>query len=266
MRLFARAAVAALVLSASFLTPLAAQDLIPERRSIVTQDADLPGGDIASVFDTTLDACERACLTNARCEAFTFNGRNGSCFLKADPGEAEFFQGAVSARVVDADPRVTAGAAARRSELLPWMPDWDVQAATEMAASLGRTHTSGPWTAEEHLQAAAEAEARGDWAMATNFTGAALNVADSAESWLEYSRRAYEAFKLPGNNQGWFQYRALNAATNAYLRAENPALRHSILVQMATVLESLGRGRDMVQALRLAQSLQERTDTRPPPR
>ena len=68
-------------------TPAMAQDLIPERRFVVTQDQDLPGGDVASVFDTTIEACERACLTNPACTAFTFNTRNGSCFPKSQPGE-----------------------------------------------------------------------------------------------------------------------------------------------------------------------------------
>jgi alpha-2-macroglobulin len=55
--------------------------------------------------------------------------------------------------------------------------------------------------------------------------------------------------------------RALDATVNAYLRAEPPAQRHTILVEMGALLEQQGRGRDTVQALRLAQSLQPRDDT-----
>ncbi|HSG57676.1 MAG TPA: MG2 domain-containing protein, partial [Paracoccaceae bacterium] len=55
--------------------------------------------------------------------------------------------------------------------------------------------------------------------------------------------------------------RAFGATVNAYLRAASPALRHNILLTMAETLEQTGRGRDMVQALRLAQSLQPRDDT-----
>ena len=66
MRWFLQVAVAALI---GFSGMAGAQELIPERRVVVTQDQDLPGGDIASVFDTTIEACERACLTNARCTA-----------------------------------------------------------------------------------------------------------------------------------------------------------------------------------------------------
>ena len=67
--------------------PGLAEDLIPPRRLVLSEGVDLPGGDLAKIFDTTLDACERACLANAQCDAFTFNGRNGSCFPKSGPGE-----------------------------------------------------------------------------------------------------------------------------------------------------------------------------------
>ncbi|MGA0541039.1 alpha-2-macroglobulin family protein [Neotabrizicola sp. VNH66] len=257
MRRFARAAAAALLFAIPTLA--AGQDLIPQKRTIVTVDSDFPGGDISSIFDTTQDACERACLTNTRCEAYTFNTRNGSCFLKADPGQPTAFQGAQSAMVVAADPAAVMRAATRRPELT-FVPDWDISSALDMAQTLGRTHTTGPWSAEEHLQAAAENEANGDWVMATAFTGAALNRDDSADLWLEYSRRAARAAESV-SDKWWYQSRAFYAAVNAYLRADSAAQRHTILVQMAQTLEVIGRGRDMVQALRLAQSLQPRDDT-----
>jgi hypothetical protein len=243
-----------------FCGPALAQDLIPERRAVVTQDQDLPGGDIASIFDTTIEACERAALTNPRATAYVYNSRNGSCFVKADPGPGEFFQGAVSAVLVERDAAAAAAAPDRRAEIA-FLPDWDVQAAFDQAQGLGRQHWTGPWTAEEHLAAAADAEARGDWAGAAAFTGAALNLTDDAATWGEFARRQLEAGKADSNQQWYFFGQAFSSAINAYLRAENPALRHSILVVMGEVLERSGRGRDTVQALRLAQALQERTDT-----
>ena len=237
-----------------------AQDLIPERRAVVTQDQDLPGGDIASIFDTTVEACERAALTNPRATAYVYNGRNGSCFVKAEPGPGEFFQGAIAAYLVEGDAAVAARAAERREEI-GFIPDWDVQAAFDQAQGLGRQHWTGPWTAEEHLAEAAASEARGEWARAAAFTGAALNLTDDAATWGEFARRQLEAGKVDPNQQWYFYAQALSSSINAYLRAENPALRHSLLVVMGDVLEVSGRGRDTVQALRLAQALQERTDT-----
>ena len=69
-----------------FTVPAAlAQDapLVPERRLILTENSDLPGGDITSIFDTTLEACEAACLNDPSCQAFTFNTRSNSCFPKS---------------------------------------------------------------------------------------------------------------------------------------------------------------------------------------
>ncbi|MCX7287140.1 MAG: PAN domain-containing protein, partial [Rhodobacterales bacterium] len=240
--------------------PVSAQDLIPERRFVVSQDQDLPGGDIASVFDTTIEACERACLTNSRCTAYVYNTRNGSCFVKNSPGEGTFFQGAYSARVIAADPANLAAAKDRRNEIA-FLPDWDVTAAYEQATGLGRQYTTGSWTADEHLAEAALAEGRGDWASAAAFTGAALNLTDDAATWGEFARRQLEAGKADQNQSGFYLYQAFLSSMNGYLRAANPALRHTILVTMADVLERNGRGRDTVSALRLAQSLQERTDT-----
>ncbi|MBL9051746.1 MAG: alpha-2-macroglobulin family protein [Tabrizicola sp.] len=258
MRWFPKAAVAAAFFG--FAAMASAQDLIPEKRFVVTQDQDLPGGDVASVFDTTIEACERACLTNARCTAYVFNTVNGSCFVKNGPGAGEFFAGAYSAYVIEADAGLRDAAKERRAEL-GFLPDWDIQPAYEQALGLGRQHTTGPWTAEEHLQAAADAETAGDWAGAAAYTGAALNLTDDAATWGEFARRQLEAGKADSNNSGYFLNQAFLSSVNGYLRAANPALRHTILVTMAEVLERNGRGRDTVQALRLAQSLQERTDT-----
>ena len=258
MRWFLKAAAAVAFLGSFGMA--SAQDLIPERRFVVTQDQDLPGGDIASVFDTTIEACERACLTNARCTAYVFNTRNGACFVKNDPGTGEFFAGAWSATVIEADAAVIEAAKARRGELT-FLQDWDLQPAFDQAQGLGRQHTTGPWSAEEHLAAATEAEGRGSWAEAAAFTGAALNLTDDAATWGEFARRQLEAAKADANQTGYFLNQAFLSSINAYLRADNPALRHSILVVMGDVLERNGRGRDTVQALRLAQSLQDRTDT-----
>ncbi|MGB3248043.1 MAG: MG2 domain-containing protein, partial [Tabrizicola sp.] len=258
MRWFLKAAIAAVVLGGAGLA--SAQDLIPERRFVVTQDQDLPGGDIASVFDTTIEACERACTTNARCTAYVYNTKNGSCFVKNGPGEGAYFAGALSARVIEADAGVREAAKARRGELA-FLPDWDIQPAFDQAQGLGRQHTTGPWAAEEHLAAASDAEANGDWAGAAAYTGAALNLTDDAATWGEFARRQLQAGIADQSQSGYFLNQAFLSSINAYLRAESPALRHTILVTMGEVLERNGRGRDTVSALRLAQSLQDRVDT-----
>ncbi|MDT8857489.1 alpha-2-macroglobulin family protein [Paracoccaceae bacterium Fryx2] len=237
-----------------------AQDLVPAKRIALSQDTDYPGGDIATMLDTTLEACEKACLSNRLCTAFTFNTRNGSCFPKSAAGEGTFFQGAFSGRVLTAEPGIEARARERRADLR-FLPDWDIAAATEQAAGLGNQHTTGAWSAEEHLASASQSEAEGNFDMAAQFTGAALNLSDDAGTWVEYARRLFEAGNRNTQQQRAFHDRAFWASVNGYLRAEAPGLRHTALVQMGLALERIDRGRDTVQAYRLAQSLQARDDT-----
>ena len=237
-----------------------AQDLVPPKRLIYSENADLPGGDIANLLDVTIEACETACLSNARCDALTFNSRVGACFLKSGPGEATFYQGAYSARVIDG----TAGAndlATERVGDLDFLSPSDLDEARRLALALAGLHITDTYTAGEHLQWAQEAESADDPARAASYVGAALNLTDDADGWTEYARLNLEAAAKDANNAALYRGRALSASVNAYLRGGQPPQRHSILVVMGQALEQNGRGRDTVQALRLAQDLQERDDT-----
>ncbi|WP_149141378.1 alpha-2-macroglobulin family protein [Gemmobacter caeruleus] len=237
-----------------------AQEIVPAKRFVLSQDADLPGGDLSSQFDTTIEACERACMADQRCTHFTFNSRNGSCFTKQNPGEEAFYQGAFSGRLVSNDAKVVAAAPDRRAELT-FLRDDEIAAALEQAQGLANRHTTGQWTAEEHLSTARDREAEGMLRAAADLAGAAVNASDKAEVWVEYARLLAEASR--DNREGATDYRrrAIPAATNAYLRAANKAIRHNALVIMARAMETDGRGNDAVKALRLAQQLQPRDDT-----
>ena len=240
----------------------AAQDaaFVPDKRVTILQGYDLPGGDIAQLFDTTLEACERACLTNAQCTAFTFNSRNGSCFPKAGPGVATAYDGALSGFVLTAEAGAKARADARRADLA-FLSDFDLQQAATLAADLGRLHYSNGFSAEDHQRAARDAEMQGNAELASRFAGAALTLTDAGADWAEYARLLLLAGNASDSRQQALRERALLATVNGYLRTDNAGLRHTLLGLMADALEPLGRGRDMVQALRLAQMLQPRDDT-----
>lgn len=242
--------------------PSVAQEtsFVPQKRAVLAQDTDLPGGDIAQLFDTTLDSCERACLTNAQCTAFTFNTRNGSCFPKSGPGPGTFFQGAVSAQIVAAAADAASRAATRRSELT-FVRDQTLQDARTQAEAIGRKHMANGLTATDLGQTATEALARGEVDTAIAFAGAAVGLADQPEAWLDYARLSLLAGSRDRSDQQELRQQGLTAAVNAYLRADAAPLRHTILVTMSEALEPLGQGRDSVAALRLAQSLQPRDDT-----
>lgn len=236
------------------------QDSVPPKRFVVSADADLPGGDRATLFDTTLEACERACTADNACTHFTYNTRNGSCFVKANPGAEAFYQGAFSGRVVVADPAKLETAAARRADLA-FLREDDVAMALDQARGLGGRHTSGQWTEAEHLQSARDLESQGDYLAASDFAGAAVNVDDTAATWVEYARLMTAAADAGQGDAGDLRNRAVWAAINGYLRAGSAPVRHNALVQLAVTLEQQGRGSDMVKALRLAQQIQPRDDT-----
>ena len=262
MRIFGRATFLACVggLALAAVNPVLAQSLVPEKRLVLGENVDMPGGDIGSYFDTTLEACERACLTDKACTAFTFNTKNGSCFAKSEVGELVFFQGAYSGHVVDAAKGAEARAQVRKAEL-SFFAEWDFAAATTLAENMANEHITNGWSAEEHLASAAEAETAGNFDSAYRFVGAALNLSDAADSWLEYARLMLLAADRDANTASYLRDRAVWASVNAYLRADNKPFQHNILLVMGQALESMGRGRDTVQALRLAQSLQPRDDT-----
>ncbi|SNX69672.1 hypothetical protein SAMN05878503_104157 [Cereibacter ovatus] len=238
---------------------LLAQDWLPDRRFVLGADSDLPGADMATLLDTTLDACERACLAREGCVAFTFNTRNGSCFPKSAAGDRAPYQGAVSGVVVPVDPARQATARSRAADL-DFLSDHDLARAKDQAQGLANAHTANGFTAAEHGQSAAAAEAAGDLLAAANFAGAAVNAGDRAEAWLDYARRLRAAADAPGTDAPPLRERAFLAAINGYLRAA-PALRHTALVELAEAAKAVDRGRDMVQALRLAQQIQPRDDT-----
>ncbi len=237
-----------------------AQDLIPAKRLVLSENTDLNGGDISSIFDTTLDACERACLSNTRCESFTFNSKNGSCFVKSGAGDPGVYEGAYSGYVIAANTEANIRAKTRRAELV-FLPDWEFSGVTQQAEGLANAHITNGYTAEEHLIAAQSAVASGNFVTASRFVGAALNLTDSAADWAEYARLLLLAGTSPNDQQQAYLEQAYAASVNAYLRADNKALQHNILLTMGDALEKISRGRDKVSALRLAQSLQPRDDT-----
>jgi alpha-2-macroglobulin len=262
MRISGLFMIALLILAqvASF-APADAQETsyIPDRRLVLTENADLPGGDIQSIFDTTLEACETSCLANGQCRAITFNTKANSCFLKSGTGDQQPYVGAYSGFVLAGDNAVLSTAAARAAEL-GFLGPVDFDAALTQARRLGRDHLTNNWTADDLLSAAASARNAGDLRAALRYQGAALNLTDAADQWVEYAQLLSDLSQNTTGNREEMRGRALSASVNGYLRANRPALRASALLVMARALQDSDRGRDMIPALRLAQSIQPRDD------
>lgn len=262
IRLIFAALVSALPFAVLAPTATLADDApVPARRLALTNDMDFPGGDLRQIFDTTVAACERACLDDSACHAFTFNLRAGACFPKSGAGNPTPFTGALSGRVIATDPAVLARAGARAGDLSFLRSD-DLDSALKQARGLADRYMTGEYSADDLLNSARNAEGSGRPEDALRYLGAALNLTDAADQWVDYARLLRIA---PDSNKRLNSYdfnrRALWAAVNGYLRAGATATRANALVEMSRALEQLGRGRDMIPALRLAQDLAPREET-----
>ncbi|MEB8389114.1 alpha-2-macroglobulin family protein [Rhodobacteraceae bacterium KMM 6894] len=235
--------------------PLAAQSDLPDRRIVVTNNMDFYGSDLTALFDTTFDACRTACLSNAQCQAFTYNAKSKACFPKSAVTQEVPYEGAYSARVLPTDSRVLTQAETRQADL-EFLGDYTLGRAHELALKIGGMHPAGTWTTDAMMQAARDKEADGDYLNAMRWTGATVSVTDSADDWIEYARLslAIEQDRSRYTNQ------AMQAATNGYFRALNDGARVNALLILGEVLERDGRGRDTVKALRLANDIQPRAD------
>lgn len=232
---------------------------VPERRLSLLRNMDFPGGDFQTIFDTGLNACEAACLGNRACAAFTHNSAKNACFLKAETGESVPFDGAYSGRIIVADQsRVSLGQL--RAKDLDFLTGEDLAAAHDLALELTNKHIPNDWTAGELLQAAAESRASGNADAAYKFTGAATVLTDAGEQWLEYARLGLLIGTNASTERWQYLQSGLQAAINAYLRADSAAVQSDALIVIARALENVGRGRTMIPALRLAQSLSPGAD------
>ncbi|MBB96016.1 MAG: PAN domain-containing protein [Rhodobacteraceae bacterium] len=235
-----------------------AQPLVPEQRFVVSRDVDFYGSDLQALFDTDLDSCLRQCAADATCAAFTFNARSNACFPKSTISDRQPYDGAISAAKVATDPGVVQRARAKAGDLAFLGTD-TLQRLAREARDLGLRHPAGDLTLEALLQGARGASQAGDTLRAARFIGTAVSVSDRADLWTEYARLL---LALDGQSQDLRRNagRAVLAAANGYLRAGSSGQGAAALMELAPALERVGRGRDMIRALRLAQGIQPRPD------
>ncbi|MEX0369211.1 MAG: PAN/Apple domain-containing protein, partial [Tateyamaria sp.] len=111
------------------------QSAVPDHRYTVQQDVDFFGADRTALFDTTFEACARACSADAACVAFTFNDRSRACFPKAQITERKAYVGARSATRFATPDRIKSRAT-DRAALLP-LATQDIEAARSFAFDIG---------------------------------------------------------------------------------------------------------------------------------
>ncbi|SEW45427.1 hypothetical protein SAMN04488515_3330 [Cognatiyoonia koreensis] len=223
-----------LALGLSFLAgAVSADGPVPEKRTLYERNLDFVGSDISSIFDTTLQACEAACLNDASCQAFTFNTRSNSCFPKSSVTDVSVYEGAVSGRIYKTDLAVLANLDARVSELAFLQPG-DFERAQAQVARVTSGFRDVPLAVRQAQIVLAETDASADWA--------------------SFSRLA----RNPNNR---ISGQALAASVNAYLRALTDDDRRQALIEIAYNLERSDRGRTMIPALRAAQEIRFERNT-----
>ncbi|SFR36498.1 hypothetical protein SAMN04488005_0981 [Yoonia tamlensis] len=205
----------------------AAQEQIAATRTIYARGVDLVGTDLAQIFDTTAAACEAACSNSKSCTAFTFNQRSNACFPKTNITDMIPFEGALSAWVYATDPAVLAGAPARMAEL-DFLHERDFAQAAELTQ-----------LANQPIRNATPAQ---------SFAWDQALASDVAGDWIAFGRSAQgSGSRVSGM--------AFPAFINAYVRSLDLATRRDAAMAVAYALEDINRGRQMIDALRLAQEL-----------
>lgn len=233
---------------------------VPDHRYLFVRDVDFFGADLTNLFDTTQAACERACSAQSTCTAFTYNARSNACFPKAGVADQQVYAGAISARKVATDPQVLSSAKVRW-DALSFLSASDIQRAADLVRSNSRLYSFQGEQLTDLTAALDRAAQSGDVASALGWAGKAVALSDQPSLWVRYAELSLRrAGQLKGSDRRQVQRRALDAATNAYLRASALPEQAVAAEVMAQALEANRRGRDMIAALRVASAAAPRAD------
>jgi len=228
------------------------------KRLIVTKGADYAGFDYRTIKDTTFEACQAACIAEARCKALTFNERAGWCFLKSDFSALTAAANASAARVVVVPPIAQNAADQRRAEL-----DFLSSGALEEAARFARGLSSrfsvpADQTYASLRGAGVEARTAGRVDEASMALGRALAIADEdPKTWLEFAMANMARRSDDADMRAQALFFATNGAINAYLRATDTNDRARALAVLGAALERTQAWKPAIKAYRASLALVE---------
>lgn len=250
----------ALCVAASFSGPALAETGVPLLRYQAFADTDYYGSDLQPLFDTDLASCQRACSAQPDCSGFSYNTQAKACFPKQEMQSPSEFLGAISALKLEQSAALLAQAKARAGQL-DFLREADLTQAYRQAEAMGlRYPTSGEGL--EDMVAAGQLLARnGNIKGALGWMAQAVALSDEAGLWAEYSSLLLRYGQIKPGGKREQRQQALAAGLNAYLRSASEAGQANGLVAAALALEKLGRGREMLPVLRLAEELAPRRDT-----
>ncbi|KIN63047.1 Alpha-2-macroglobulin N-terminal domain family protein [Sulfitobacter noctilucicola] len=237
-----------------------AENAVPDHRYLFSRDVDFYGADLTNLFDTDQASCVRACSAQTDCVAFTFNTRSKACFPKSAITERSSYEGAISATKIATSSEVLDAEPDRIAELA-FLPAEDFAQARRFVATNSQRYSFSDDLIDDLIAAMRSAGQSGDTNDAMRWAGKAVALSDRADLWTAYARFALIR-AAEGNNAERTRIRAeaLSAATNAYLRADRDGVRIDALRLLASALQLNNRGRDMIPALRLALTIDQRVD------
>jgi uncharacterized protein YfaS (alpha-2-macroglobulin family) len=213
-----------------------------QRQIETVEESDYLGFDLRTVKNVPLAECEKACIDDRSCRAFTFNVKARWCFLKSDYNTLNGFPGAVAGKIVTpgSDPDIGAPKA-----LTMITPEVQQQADAlyndlEMPAELAGQGL-------ESLKALAQLDlVSGDVPGAIlALTGALSIEPDDASLWIEMSRAA-------GTIRGDADLaaKAVLSAINAYDASRTVQRRAEALALLGEGLETQENHRGAITALK----------------
>lgn len=258
MRRFSGILAILIATACAFASPGFALDPMPGKRLINTSDVDFYGADLQSIFDTDLESCQRACLNDAQCKAFTFNARSGSCFPKSAVNDRAAYAGAISGEVI-ALPKEMLDLAAQRAGDLEGLTDSDLAAARDQTQTIGASLMAGNMTYDEAIAAFEDRRSIGDLSAARLYLGRAVAGSENPDLWRDFADLTREIVAQDNDDSRDLRAALIPTAINAYLRQDTAPDQRDALVTLARSFELMDRGRDQIPALRLAD---ERAPTR----
>ena len=172
-------------------TAIADDSPLPERRLSLMANTDMPGGDLAQLFDTTLQACIQACAGNAECRSLTYNERARACFPKAEAGAPTPFDGAISGYAVSPSPEAVARAIGRAGAA-PFLTADDLSSALTQARTFAAMQRPLPASGSDRAEIRS-LEYGGNLSAATQLLAAYVARDDLAQDWVDLARMTLRA-------------------------------------------------------------------------
>ena len=248
-----------IVLFSLLLLPL--QVIAQERQLVVTEGADYFGADYDILRDVDLDACQAACLDDARCQAFTFNNDAGWCFLKDEVGALRTVESATSGRIAVAEgPAVDVEA--ERIRELTFVDQAFIDEARRFVGRLSEVPTPSLGL-DAAIADAQVAASENDYLRAADLYRAALSLApERFDLWTAYTDAAIRASSNDWEIQRRIREDRTAGALNAYLRAVTEGDRAYVLRLIGWSLADRYEWKAAIRAYRASLALVEHAQTR----